>query len=260
MNSRLGTRSSRHRVKSAGSGWSTRAATPRRRIGSTRRGGGAPTRMRGLPTTRRPVSVQAELGGSGPGEFVADELALLMLRDQPYQVRCLIARSRRTRHRYADRVGGVSGAASWTPSRSGSSIGSRRRVTEATTLAALDEQAVAAAQTRSPKQLQVWLLRLVVQLEPLAFQQRHGRALAERRVTVVQGADGIGYVTGEVSAADAGAIDATVGRLRSQAWALTIRAPSSNAALTCSPTCSSAASPSIDPTVTRRGRGRLETM
>jgi hypothetical protein len=29
-----------------------------------------------------------------PGEFVADELAL-MLRDQPYQVRCLLARSRR---------------------------------------------------------------------------------------------------------------------------------------------------------------------
>src|SRR6476659_9793849 len=29
-----------------------------------------------------------------PGEFVADELAL-MLRDQPYQVRCLVARARR---------------------------------------------------------------------------------------------------------------------------------------------------------------------
>jgi Domain of unknown function (DUF222) len=46
-----------------------------------------------------------------------------------------------------------------------------------------------------------------VQLEPLAFQQRHRRALAERRVTVVQGADGMGYVTGEVSAADAAPID-----------------------------------------------------
>ena len=54
----------------------------------------------------------------------------------------------------------------------------------------------------------MWLLRLVVQLEPLAFAQRHRRALAERRVTVVQGTDGIGYVTGEVSAADAAAIDA----------------------------------------------------
>src|SRR6188472_3145463 len=68
--------------------------------------------------------------------------------------------------------------------------------------------AVDAADTRSPKQLQVWLLRLVVQLEPLAFAQRHHRALAERRVSVVQGADGMGYVTGEVSAADAAAIDA----------------------------------------------------
>ena len=37
---------------------------------------------------------------------------------------------------------------------------------------------------------------------------RHRRALAERRVTVVQGADGMGYVTGEVSAADAAAVDA----------------------------------------------------
>ena len=141
-----------------------------------------------------------------PGEFVADELALL-LRDQPYQVRCLIARSRRL----ATGMPTV-----WEAFRRGELDAEQiriidrvaRRVTEATTLAALDEQAVAAAQTRSPKQLQVWLLRLVVQLEPLAFQQRHGHALAERRVTVVQGADGIGYVTGEVSAADAGAIDA----------------------------------------------------
>jgi Domain of unknown function (DUF222) len=82
-----------------------------------------------------------------------------------------------------------------------------RRVTEPHTLAALDEQAVEAAQTRSPKQLRLWLLRLVVRLEPLAFEQRHRRALEERRVTVVQGVDGLGYVTGEVSAADAAAID-----------------------------------------------------
>ena len=127
-----------------------------------------------------------------PGEFVADELAL-MLRDQPYHVRCLLARSRRLaadlptvweafqrgdldaeQVRVIDRVA--------------------RRVTEASTLAAIDEQTVDAAQTRSPKQLTVWLLRLVMQLEPLAFQQRHRRALAERRVTVVQGADGIGYI------------------------------------------------------------------
>jgi hypothetical protein len=141
-----------------------------------------------------------------PGEFVAEELSLL-LRDQPYQMRCLLARSRRLacslptvwdafaggdvdfdQVRVIDRVA--------------------RRVAEAATLAAIDEQAVDAAQTRTPKQLQVWLLRLVVQLEPLAFAQRHRRALAERRVSVVQGADGMGYVTGEVSAADAAAIDA----------------------------------------------------
>jgi Domain of unknown function (DUF222) len=82
-----------------------------------------------------------------------------------------------------------------------------RRLTDAATLAAIDQQGVDAAQTRSPKQLAVWLLRLIVQLEPLAFEQRHRRALAERRVTVIQGVDGIGYVTGEVSAADAAAID-----------------------------------------------------
>ena len=83
-----------------------------------------------------------------------------------------------------------------------------RRVTEAVTLAAIDDQVIDAAQTRSPKQLTVWLLRLIVRLEPLVFQQRHCRALAERRVTVVQSVDGTGYVTGEVSAADAAAIDA----------------------------------------------------
>ena len=82
-----------------------------------------------------------------------------------------------------------------------------RRVTEAATLAAIDDQAIDAAHTKTPKQLQVWLLRLVVQLEPLAFAERHRRALADRRVTVVQGVDGIGYVTGEISAADAAAID-----------------------------------------------------
>ena len=85
-----------------------------------------------------------------------------------------------------------------------------RRVTEARTLTAIDEQAVAAARTRSPKQLGAWLLRLVVRMEPLAFEARHRRALAERRVTIVQGVDGIGYVTGEVSAADAAAIEATL--------------------------------------------------
>jgi uncharacterized protein DUF222 len=141
-----------------------------------------------------------------PGEFAADELALL-LRDQPYTIRCLVARARRM-------AAGLPTV--WEAFRRGDIDVEQvrvidrvaRRVIETATLAAIDEQAVDAAQGRSPKQLQVWLLRLVVQLEPLAFAQRHRRALAERRVTVVQGTDGIGYVTGEVSAADAAAIDA----------------------------------------------------
>ena len=122
----------------------------------------------------------ARLNRAKPGEFVADELAV-MLREQPYQVRCLLARSRRLatdlptvweafqrgdldseQVRVIDRVA--------------------RRVTDASTLAAIDEQGVDAAQTRSPKQLAVWLLRLVVQLEPLAFAERHRRALSERQL------------------------------------------------------------------------------
>jgi Domain of unknown function (DUF222) len=139
-----------------------------------------------------------------PGEFVADELSVI-LRDQPYAVRCLLARSRRL-------AGGLPTV--WEAFRRGDVDAEQvrvidriaRRVTEAA-LAAIDDQAVDAAQTRTPKQLMTWLLRLVVRLEPMAFAERHRRALAERRVTVVQGADGMGYVTGEVSAADAAAID-----------------------------------------------------
>jgi Domain of unknown function (DUF222) len=147
----------------------------------------------------------ARLNRAKPGESVADELGA-MLREQPYQVRCLLARSRRLE---ADLP------TVWEAFKCGELDAEQirvldriaRRVTEPSTLAALDEQAVDAAQTRSPKQLAVWLLRLVAQLEPLAFEQRHRRTLAERRVTVIQGVDGLGYVTGEVSAADAAAID-----------------------------------------------------
>jgi hypothetical protein len=143
-----------------------------------------------------------------PGEFVADELSLL-LRDQPYQVRCLLARTRRL----ATGLPTV-----WEAFRRGDVDAEQirvidrvaRRVTEAATMAAIDDQVIDAGHTRTPKQLHVWLLRLVVRLEPLAFAQRHHRALAERRVTIVQGADGIGYVTGEVSAQDAAAIDGTL--------------------------------------------------
>jgi hypothetical protein len=84
-----------------------------------------------------------------PGEFLADELAV-MLRNQPYHVRCLLARSRRLArglptvweeafHRGdldADQIRVIDRTA--------------RRVTETSTLAAIDEQAVEAAQTRSP--------------------------------------------------------------------------------------------------------------
>jgi hypothetical protein len=49
-----------------------------------------------------------------PGEFVADELALL-LRDQPYQVRCLLAASPTT----CPPCGKPSGAANSTMTRSG---------------------------------------------------------------------------------------------------------------------------------------------
>jgi hypothetical protein len=161
-----------------------------------------------------------------PGEFAADELAL-MLRDQPYQVRCLVARARRM----AAALPTV-----WEAFRRGEVDAEQirvidlvaRRVTETATLAAIDEQAVDAADTRSPKQLQVWLLRLVVQLEPLAFAQRHRRALAERRVTVVQGTDGMGYVTGEVSARCRS--DRCMLAAAPAAWVPRILGPSSNRA------------------------------
>ena len=144
-------------------------------------------------------------GRARPGEFVADELSL-MLREQPYAVRCLIARSRRL---------STAMPTVWQAYRDGDldpeqvTVIDRvaRRVCQPLTLTAIDEQSVQAAQSRCPKQLGAWLLRLVVRLEPEAFQQRHRRALAERRVTVIQGVDGMGYVTGEVSAADAAAID-----------------------------------------------------
>ena len=137
---------------------------------------------------------------------MADEVSLL-LREQPWTVRCLLARTRRL-------VAGLPTV--WTAYLSGELDAEQvrvidriaRRVAEPQTLAAIDEQVVEAAQTRPPKPLQTWLLRLVVALEPLQFEERHRKALAERRVTIVQGADGIGYVTGEVSAADAAAIDA----------------------------------------------------
>ena len=158
------------------------------------------------------------VGGAGrrrarPGEFVADELSVV-LREQPWAVRCLLARSRRM-------AVGLPGV--WAAFRDGDLDAEQvrvidrvaRRVVEPATLVSIDEMVVAAAQTRCPKQLRVWLLRLVVALEPEAFARRHRRALAERRVSVVQGADGMGYVTGEVSAQDAAAIEATLAAVAS---------------------------------------------
>jgi len=93
----------------------------------------------GLPRLNRPE----------PGEFVADELSLL-LRDQPYAVRCLLVGTRRLatglpivweafqcgevdaeQIRVIDRVA--------------------RRVTEAATLAAIDDQVIDAARTPNPE-------------------------------------------------------------------------------------------------------------
>jgi hypothetical protein len=156
-------------------------------------------------TAPAPDSDLPKLNRPRPGAFVADELSMV-LRDQPYAVRCLMARSRRL---------GAGLPTVWKAFRRGELDADQirvidrvaRRVTEPATLVAIDEQVIDAAQTRTPKKLTTWLLGLVVRLEPLAFEERHRRALAERRVTVVQGADGMGYVTGEVSAADAAAID-----------------------------------------------------
>ena len=160
----------------------------------------------GEETTAAPKSEMPGFKRPKPGEFVPDELSVI-LRDQPYQVRCLLARTRRV-------AAGL--PAVWEAFERGDVDADQvrvidrvaRRVTEAATLAAIDDQVIDAAQSKTPKQFQVWLLRLVVQLEPLAFEERHRRALADRRVTVVQGVDGMGYVTGEISAADAAAIDA----------------------------------------------------
>jgi hypothetical protein len=139
------------------------------------------------------------------GEFAPDELAVMWC-DNPWRVRRLLARCARVRsglpsvweaHRRgevdADQLQVVDRAA--------------RRAAEDATRAQIDARAVDAARTRNPQQLAAWLLRLVVECEPLQFAARHRRALSERRVTVTQGPDGMGWVTGELSAADVAQID-----------------------------------------------------
>ncbi len=204
--------------------------------------------MHGLPKTPQmhPHPIARDLSEPNPESLFPTSCRCCW--DQPYAVRCLLARTRRL----ATGLPTV-----WEAFRRGDVDAEQiriidrvaRRVTEAATLAAIDDQVIDAAHTRTPKQLQVWLLRLVVRLEPLAFEQRHRRALAERRVTVIQGADGIGYVTGEISAPDAAAID---GMLAATARSLGADDPRTdrNAAPTYSPTCSSAGSPTTTPTRT----------
>lgn len=100
-------------------------------------------------------------GGRGrarPGEFVADELSVV-LREQPWTVRCLLARSRRV-------AAGLPGV--WAAHRQGDLDAEQvrvidrvaRRVVGPATLVAIDEAVVGAAQTRCPPQLRVWLLRV----------------------------------------------------------------------------------------------------
>jgi hypothetical protein len=94
---------------------------------------------------------QAALGRARPGEFVADEVSLL-LREQPFTVRRLVARSRGL---------AVDLPTVWQAFRTGEGDAEQvrvidrvaRRVTEAHTLAAVDDQVVEAAQTRCPRQL-----------------------------------------------------------------------------------------------------------
>ena len=140
------------------------------------------------------------------GEFAADELAVMWCGD-PWQVRRLLSRCSRVRsglptvwaaHRRgevdADQLQVIDRAA--------------RRAAEEATRNQIDARAVDAARTRNPRQLAAWLLRLVVECEPLEFATRHRKALSERRVTVSQGPDGMGWVTGELSATDVAQIDA----------------------------------------------------
>jgi hypothetical protein len=139
------------------------------------------------------------------GEFATDEVAVV-LRQPSWNTRCLLARSRRL---------AASLPAVWEAFRRGDIDPDQlriidrvaRRATHPATLTAIDDHAVPAADTNTPKQLGAVLLRLLVQLEPDAFAARHRQALADRRVTIAHTPDGMGYLTIETSAADAAAID-----------------------------------------------------
>lgn len=139
------------------------------------------------------------------GEFAADELAVMWC-DNPWRVRRMLARCARVRSGLpsvwaAHRCGEVDADQLLVIDRAA------RRAVEDATRVQIDARAVDAARTRNPQQLASWLLRLVVECEPLQFAARHRRALSERRVTITQGPDGMGWVTGELSAGDVAQID-----------------------------------------------------
>jgi Domain of unknown function (DUF222) len=152
------------------------------------------------------VAARVAVGVPGPGALVAEEVSLL-LREPGWAVARLLTRTRRL-------AGGLPTV--WQACRRGevdpeqARVVDRvaRRATEAATIAAVEEAAVELAATHTPAQLAVALLRIVVRLEPEAFAARHRAALAERGVRVVQTADGIGYVTGAMTAADAAEVRA----------------------------------------------------
>src|SRR4051812_2003798 len=153
----------------------------------------------------RSSQVGAGLVRVRPGEFAADELAVMWC-DNPWQIRRLLARCGRVRTGLptvwdAHRRGDVDADQLLVIDRAA------RRAAEDATRVQIDARAVDAARTRNPRQLASWLLRLVVECEPLQFAERHRRALSERRVTITQGPDGMGWVTGELSATDVAQID-----------------------------------------------------
>jgi hypothetical protein len=175
-------------------------------------------------------------GRAKPGEFVADEVALV-LREQPDTIRCLLARSRRL-------AAGLPTV--WAAFRRGELDSEQirvidraaRKATETATLAVIDEQVVEAAQTRT-------------QLEPAAFEERHGRALADGGSPWCKARTG--WAMSPAKSPPLMLPPSTPCWLLSPAaWAGRIPEPSSNAAPTCLPTCCWAGSATTNPTTTIR--------
>ena len=154
-------------------------------------------------------------GARNPAAFAAAELAPVLGRSSS-EVAHLLARTRRlqslpdvlaaarTGDLDARRVARIDRAA--------------RMVVHPETLVELDRQvtAVVAEQAPTVQQLGAWLDRFLARREPDELAERQRRAHSDRRVNVFQAVNAVGYVTGEVSAVDASAID---GRLSRLAWA-----------------------------------------